>query len=169
MTKMKAVSVLCMAFFIFHLTDGRSPPLPVQKCSKITHSQCQTSSGYLKTAPFPDVQGKPYQEVKGKELTKYLNALSSCAKTSSAAVLCSLYFPKCEEHLTRPILPCRSVCNDFVHKCRDELHLAAMQGMFSSMCDLLPVYDGNPDTCFVPKGFNVSVAHKGKVYKVLHV
>ncbi|KXJ25681.1 hypothetical protein AC249_AIPGENE26670 [Exaiptasia diaphana] len=155
------VSIWCLAILFIHLSDGRSPPLPVQKCTKITHLQCK-NAGYPNTAPFPDIQGKPYQEVKGKELNIYLGGLSSCAKTSSAAVLCSLYFPKCVEHLSRPVLPCRSVCNDFVHKCSKELHLVAMQGMLSAMCDLLPIYDSNnPDTCFVPEGFRVNQAHSG--------
>lgn len=143
---------------ITYLTNGEE--LPKQRCTKITHPQCK-NAGYPNTAPFPDINGQDYQEVKGKELLLYLTLLSFCSKTTSAAVLCSLYFPKCVEHLTRPIFPCRSVCNDFVHKCGGYLNRVALQGMFSAMCDLLPMYDGKSDTCFIPEGFNVSLAANG--------
>jgi len=142
------------------LTSGQAEQ-SIQKCTKLTHSYCQ-SVGYENTALFPDVNGEPYQSAKGSELSHYLHLLRSCSKETSTTILCSLYFPKCVEHLATPILPCRSVCNEFVHKCGTELHKVALQGMFAAMCDLLPAYDGKADTCFIPNGFNVSLAANGR-------
>jgi hypothetical protein len=131
-----------------------------QQCERLTHPKCKLSAGYNFTAPFSDIDGKPYQEVKGKELNIHLPLLNSCSKYS-ATILCSLYFPKCIPSISRPLLPCRSVCNGFVQNCSNELNTVAMYGMLTAMCDLLPEYDNKTQNCFLPEGFNKNHAASG--------
>lgn len=131
-----------------------------QQCERLTHPACNTSASYNFTAPFSPINGKPYQEVKGAELLVHLPLLKSCSKYS-ATVLCSLHFPKCVPGVSKPVLPCRSVCNDFVHRCIQQLNLVAMHGMLAAMCDLLPEYNNKTQDCFLPEGFNMSQAKSG--------
>ena len=115
------------------------------------------NAGYDSTADFPppEPDGQPYQQVKGQSLQFFLQFLNLCSPYSSA-VLCSLHMPKCVEGVQRPILPCRSVCLEFVHQCNVLLSYASHHGLFRALCDLLPEQDTWPNTCFVPNGFKPS-------------
>ena len=64
--------------------------------------------------------------------------------------------PKCVTGGSKPVLPCRSVCLEFVNKCQGLLALASHAGMFRALCDLLPQQDYSPTTCFIPEGFTPS-------------
>ena len=64
--------------------------------------------------------------------------------------------PKCVSGWPNPVLPCRSVCLEFVDKCQGLLALASHAGMFRALCDLLPQQDYSPTTCFIPQGFTPS-------------
>lgn len=64
--------------------------------------------------------------------------------------------PKCVTGWPTPVLPCRSVCLEFVNKCQGILALASHAGMFRALCDLLPQQDYSPTTCFIPEGFTPS-------------
>ena len=108
------------------------------------------------TAKFPEIRGQPYQQVHSENLENFLRFLRSCSDYSEA-VMCSLTMPKCVEGLSRPVLPCRSVCLEFVGKCKTLLSLASHGGLFRALCDLLPERDTFPNTCFIPKGFKPTI------------
>lgn len=158
MNNMASSLSISIPYFIFILVSSVS--CFDQQCKRLTHPACNTTAGYNFTAAFPPVDGKPYQEVKGAELLVHVPLLKSCSKYS-ATVLCSLHFPKCVPGVQKPVPPCRSVCNDFVHSCTQRLNLAAMHGMLSAMCDLLPEYNNKTQDCFLPEGFNISQAKSG--------
>ena len=120
------------------------------------------------TANFPSVDGKPYQEVKSRGLQFFLSFLQLCSQYSST-VLCSFSMPKCVEGVERPILPCRSVCLEFVGKCQKFLSRASHAGLFRAICDLLPEQDIWPNTCFVPQGFKPTIPAGRYIYIVLTV
>lgn len=124
------------------------------QCVPLTAKACK-QAGYSMTANFPEIHGKSYQQVHSASLENFLALLRSCSKYSEA-VLCSLTMPKCVEGVNRPILPCRSVCLEFVGKCQTFLSLASHAGLFRAMCDLLPEQDSYPTTCFMPKDFKPS-------------
>lgn len=125
------------------------------QCVPLKANAC-LDAGYDLTAAFPGIDGRPYQQVKSKSLNIYLSFLRSCSKYSEA-VMCSLFMPKCVEGVQRPILPCRSVCLEFVASCQHFLSLASHAGLFRALCDLLPEQDMWPNTCFVPKGFKPTI------------
>lgn len=133
-----------------------SPPISASptKCVPLKAEAC-ASAGYDLTADFPSIDGKPYQMVKEKSLKFFLDFLKVCSKYSST-IMCSLFMPKCVEGQQKPVLPCRSVCLDFVNKCHRLLSLASHAGLFRSLCDLLPEQDTFVTTCFVPQGFTAS-------------
>ncbi|KAL9963458.1 hypothetical protein ACROYT_G026969 [Oculina patagonica] len=114
-------------------------------------------AGYDLTADFPPIDGKSYQQVKGKSLEFFLNFLNLCSPYGKT-IMCSFYMPKCVAGVQKPVLPCRSVCLEFVSKCQGLLALASHAGMFRALCDLLPQQDYLPNTCFKPKGFKPSTA-----------
>ena len=144
-----------MVFFVF--TDDPT------HCVSLKAKAC-AGAGYDLTADFPPIDGKPYQQVKGKNLEFFLNFLNLCSPYSKT-IMCSFYMPKCVEGLQKPVLPCRSVCLEFVNKCQGLLSLASHAGMFRALCDLLPEQDNFPNTCFVPEGFKPSTSNPGK-YKL---
>lgn len=133
-----------------------SPPVSDSptKCVPLRVESC-ANAGYYYTADFPPIDGKPYQMVKEKSLKFFLDFLNVCSKYSST-IMCSLFMPKCMEGHPKPVMPCRSVCLEFVNKCHRLLSLASHAGLFRSLCDLLPEQDALLTTCFVPKGFTAS-------------
>jgi len=133
-----------------------SPPVldgPTQ-CVPLTAKACR-GAGYDFTADFPAIDGQPYQQVKGKNLEFFLNFLDICSPYGKT-IMCSFYMPKCVTGWPTPVLPCRSVCLEFVNKCQGILALASHAGMFRALCDLLPQQDYSPTTCFIPEGFTPS-------------
>ena len=137
---------LIVGFFTF--TDGPT------KCVSLTAKACQ-GAGYDLTADFPAIDGQPYQQVKGKNLEFFLDFLNICSPYGKT-IMCSFYMPKCVTGWPNPVLPCRSVCLEFVSKCQGLLALASHAGLFRALCDLLPQQDLSPTTCFVPEGFTPS-------------
>lgn len=135
------------------------PPRPTSagpaQCVPLTATTCK-KAGYTMTAKFPEIRGQPYQQVHSENLENFLRFLRSCSDYSEA-VMCSLTMPKCVEGLSRPVLPCRSVCLEFVGKCKTLLSLASHGGLFRALCDLLPERDTFPNTCFIPKGFKPTI------------
>lgn len=125
------------------------------KCVQLKAKACQ-GAGYDMTANFPPIHGRPYQEVKSESLNSFLAFLRMCSRYSEA-FMCSLSMPKCVEGVERPILPCRSVCLEFVGNCQNFLSVASHGGLFRALCDLLPEQDVWPNTCFVPKGFKPTI------------
>jgi len=125
------------------------------RCVPLKARAC-LNAGYDFTADFPPIRDKPYQEVKSRSLYFFLNLLRSCSRYSET-IMCSLFMPKCVEGVERPILPCRSVCLEFVSGCQNYLSLASHAGLFRALCDLLPEQDFFPNTCFVPKGFKPTI------------
>ena len=140
---MNEVILQLRGFFTF--TDGPT------KCVPLKAKAC-TGAGYDLTADFPAIDGQPYQQVKGKNLEFFLDFLKLCSPYGKT-IMCSFYMPKCLEGWPKPVLPCRSVCLEFVNKCQGLLSLASHAGMFRALCDLLPQQDYSPTTCFIPKGF----------------
>lgn len=136
-------TVLLLAASIPLLSGENCEPLTVKSCS---------SAGYRLTARFPDVDGTPYQDVQAPGLNLYVPLLSYCSDFAST-ILCSLYLPKCEEGRDTPVPPCRKVCRQFVTECEGSLRKAALAGMFTVLCDLLPDGDGQPKECFYPSNF----------------
>ena len=69
--------------------------------------------------------------------------------------MCSIYVPKCDELTcsSKPVLPCRNVCHQFVRDCENELRLAAQHGLMVGLCDLLPLNCTRETPCFIPDGF----------------
>ncbi|XP_032236114.2 uncharacterized protein LOC5510975 [Nematostella vectensis] len=137
-----------------------------QICANLTSPYCR-NAGYSLTANFPPIDGKPFQAAKGSELNTYLQFLKMCSPYSET-VMCSLFFPKCDPSINGPHLPCKSVCNEFVDSCSMFLNLASTKGVLAVLCDLLPEFDGNNQTCFLPKGFNRSTAAPGIPKDVCH-
>jgi len=76
--------------------------------------------------------------------------------------------PKCVQGRPTPVLPCRSVCLEFVSKCQTLLSVASHAGMFRALCDLLPEQNSNSETCFIPVGFTPSVSAAAGKYKYWH-
>ena len=132
-------------------------------CESIKVDSC-ANAGYNLTARF----GATFQNRKGELLKELLPPLKSCSLHSSL-ILCSLYLPKCIEGYGRPMLPCRQVCFDFAKRCEKELQLVSVGGMTTALCDLLPVYDGTPDKCIMPPGFDPKIQSKSKTYYLLDV
>ena len=122
-----------------------------ENCEPITVNSC-SSAGYRLTARFPDVDGTPYQDFQAPHLNLYVPLLSFCSDFAST-IMCSLYLPKCEEGRNTPLLPCRKVCTQFVSDCQDSLRNAALAGMLTVLCDLLPDGDGQSKECFYPSNF----------------
>lgn len=141
---------ISFSLFCNCLTSTDSPT----KCVPLSVESCE-NAGYYYTADFPPIDGKPYQMVKEKSLKFFLDFLNVCSKYSST-IMCSLFMPKCMEGHPKPVMPCRSVCLEFVNKCHRLLSLASHAGLFRSLCDLLPEQDALLTTCFVPKGFTAS-------------
>lgn len=124
-----------------------------EQCEPVTIESC-SNAGYTLTARFPDVDGRPYQDVHKYRLKIYIPLLETCSSFSST-ILCSLYVPKCEEGRAKPWIPCRKVCSKFVTECVKTLRVAGLLGLFTTLCDLLP--DENPQSaksCFYPSNFN---------------
>ena len=124
-----------------------------ERCEPVTIESC-SNAGYTLTARFPDVDGRPYQDVHKYRLKIYIPLLETCSSFTST-ILCSLYVPKCEEGRAKPWIPCRKVCSKFVTECDKTLRVAGLLGLFTTLCDLLP--DENPQSaknCFYPSNFN---------------
>lgn len=137
--------------YTFLLLAASIPLLSGENCEPLTVKSC-SSAGYRLTARFPDVDGTPYQDVQAPGLNLYVPLLSYCSDFAST-ILCSLYLPKCEEGRDTPVPPCRKVCRQFVTECEGSLRKAALAGMFTVLCDLLPDGDGQPKECFYPSNF----------------
>lgn len=138
-----------MFLFFYYFTAGPAQCVPLK-------AKACTGAGYDFTANFPAVDGKPYQQVNSRSLEFFLSFLNLCSPYSKT-VMCSLSMPKCVEGVNRPILPCRSVCLEFVSGCQAFLAAASHAGLFRALCDLLPEQDYFSYTCFVPKGFKPSI------------
>lgn len=126
--------------------------LECKKCAPVTIKQC-ANAGYSKTFHFNDIDGRPYQEVKEKSLFS-VPLLSRCSNLTQT-ILCSIFIPKCDERTcsSKPVLPCRNVCHQFVRDCVTELRLAAQHGLMVGLCDLLPLKSTCETPCFVPDNF----------------
>ncbi len=120
------------------------------------------NAGYKYTAKYPKFGDKSFQEHKG-ELLDILIPPLTCSPYSSL-ILCSLFLPKCVPGSGTPMLPCRQVCLDFTDKCKVELQLASTLGMTIALCDLLPVYDGTPNKCIMPKKFLITSTTQLSMY-----
>ena len=127
-----------------------------ENCEPVTIESCSTA-GYKLTARFPNVDGQPYQDTQASRLNIYIPLLQPCSKFAST-ILCSLYVPKCEEGRNTPWIPCRDVCQKFVADCATNLRQVGLAGLFTTLCDLLPVPDNSsqPKNCFSPSNFNSS-------------
>lgn len=137
-----------------------------EQCEPVTIESC-FNAGYTLTARFPDVDGRPYQDVHKYRLKTYIPLLETCSSFTST-ILCSLYVPKCEEGRAKPWIPCRKVCSKFVAECVGTLRVAGLLGLFTTLCDLLP--DENPQSaknCFYPSNFNGPTSG-GPVTNVCH-
>lgn len=127
----------------------------VKMCENITVTSC-SRAGYNTTARFPYVNGKRHQDLAAMNtLGVYIPLLHQCSPYAST-ILCSLYLPKCVEGINRPIPPCRRVCQQFAQSCQTFLRAAAVGGLFTSLCDLLPEEPGSSNKCFYPDGFKKS-------------
>lgn len=62
------------------------------------------------------------------------------------------------------MLPCRQVCFDFAKSCVKQLQPVSFAGMTTALCDLLPVYDGTPDKCIMPPGFDPKIQSESKYH-----
>ena len=122
-----------------------------ENCEPVTVKSC-SNAGYRLTARFPDVDGTPYQDFQAPLLNQYVPLLTLCSDFAST-ILCSLYLPKCEEGRGIPLPPCRKVCTQFLSECQGSLRKAALAGMFTVLCDLLPDGGGQSKECFYPSNF----------------
>ena len=124
-----------------------------EQCEPVTIESC-SNAGYTLTARFPDVDGRPYQDVHKYRLKVYIPLLQTCSSLTSS-ILCSLYVPKCEEGRGKPWIPCRKVCSKFVAECVGTLRLAGLLGLFTTLCDLLPDESlPSAKNCFYPSNFS---------------
>ena len=122
-----------------------------ENCEPVTVKSC-SNAGYRLTARFPNVDGTPYQDFQAPLLNQYVPLLTLCSDFAST-ILCSLYLPKCEEGRGIPLPPCRKVCTQFLSECQGSLRKAALAGMFTVLCDLLPDGGGQSKECFYPSNF----------------
>ena len=83
-----------------------------------------------------------------------MSELQNCSAYSQL-ILCSFYgLPKCAEGVRHAVLPCRSVCYQFLEDCRQHV-LRSSLGLsrFVRMCNVLQYDVDDPNDCIKPTGF----------------
>lgn len=76
--------------------------------------------------------------------------LGNCSKYTNF-ILCSLYVPRCDEKVDKPLLPCRDVCEKFLSDCWDKMNAVGLNWL-KALCGLLRTMETDPK-CFKPTGF----------------
>ena len=76
-------------------------------------------------------------------------------------MICSLFLPRCVEHIQGPFLPCRGVCYDYANDCKNIILREGLEWT-AALCEILPDND-NPRTtkgyrerCFKPPNYKDS-------------
>lgn len=125
---------------------SRSRSLP--QCREVNKERfpgCRREN-FISTSVYLADDGYGYSEIMKNITAK----LEDCSKYTDF-MLCSLYVPRCQEKEAKPLLPCRDVCEAFVHDCGAKMNLAGLNWL-KALCGLLGTNKTDP-TCFKPNGF----------------
>ena len=83
--------------------------------------------------------------------------LRNCS-TLLDVMACSIFLPRCTEEINGPYLPCRGVCYEWTHDCKDVIKQEGMEWV-TGLCGLLPEEDDPHTTkgylgrCFTPPNY----------------
>lgn len=153
------IFVLDFCFVVLSvLTKSLAKPKSCMKLDSELFAPC-VNIGHTHTFPLP-----PFIDLKkvSAALHKFrdeITANCSAPDILTDTVHCTMLLPLCVEGRELPLLPCRSVCINAVHGCRNAVK-AYILNEVGAMCNLLPDSTAASKTCFEPKGYNISVHNK---------
>ena len=146
-----------LVFFLFiALSVGFSSGEP--QCQRINETisnrDVTVRCGYNYTVRFKfNKHFKMFEE----HVTDFKWLLRNCS-TLLDVMACSIFLPRCSEEINGPYLPCRGVCYEWTHDCKDVIQQEGMEWL-TGLCDLLPEEDDPQTTngylgrCFTPPNY----------------
>lgn len=124
------------------------------QCQRIDkkHFPVCTRNNFTKTSAYLANDFYGYSEIMKNITVK----LGNCSNYTNF-ILCSLYVPRCDEKVDKPLLPCRDVCEEFLSDCWDEMNAVGLNWL-KALCGLLGTKETDPK-CFKPTGFEPNTTH----------
>lgn len=132
------------------------------QCRKVDRNKFPVcvKDGFIRTSVYLANDWYGYSKI----MEKIKSKLGSCSKYTSF-ILCSLYLPRCEEHIAKPLLPCRDVCEEFVRGCGERMDKSGLNWL-KPLCSLLKTNETDP-SCLRPTGYKPSAKSQLSKYAII--
>ena len=143
----KFAAYIAVVFLVIKLSKSQKLP----QCRQVDRTKFPVcvKDGFNRTSVYLANDMYGYSVI----MDKITEKLGNCSKYTSF-ILCSLYLPRCEEDISKPLLPCRDVCEEFVRGCGDQMDVSGLNWL-KPLCSLLKTNQNDP-SCIRPTGFKPS-------------
>lgn len=146
-----------LLFAMFFLEGALSAS---SSCEPITISLCKMMPYNL--THFPNALSHYTQARAQISIDQFMQVAHKRCSSHLVFFLCAFHLPICAGEFTKPILPCRGLCEKVKSDCKDVLNELKLPWPAAARCNKLPSYETGVcirPTSFVPPGKSSSVLY----------
>ena len=156
----KFAAYIAVVLLVIKLSKSQRRLPRCRKVDKNKFPDCW-EDGFIRTSVYLANDMYGYSEI----MENITSKLDSCSNYTSF-ILCSLYLPRCEEDIAKPLLPCSDVCEEFVRECGKQMDASGLNWL-KPLCSLLKTNETDP-SCLRPTGFKPSPKPPPSKYAIIN-